>query len=122
LSITFFESITSAGLEKSICLCPIEDRRELDSSREGMLLGFSLGNDLLLVDYTGRLFRERKTMISAELTGILNRLDTTAETWQARLEKLKSGRLLGGSFAGCLPNQQQDRASVSRRLAGPGLS
>jgi hypothetical protein len=37
-------------------LCPIEDRRRLDSSREGMLHGFSLGSYLLLVDYTGRLF------------------------------------------------------------------
>lgn len=64
-----------------------------------MLQGFSLGNDLLLVDYTGRLFREGKSVISAELTGILNRLGTTAETWQARLEKLKSGRLLGRFFA-----------------------
>jgi hypothetical protein len=66
-------SNSSAGLEKSIWLCPIEDRRELDSSREGMLQGFSLGNYLLLVDYTGRLFRESKTVISSELTGILNR-------------------------------------------------
>jgi hypothetical protein len=64
-----------------------------------MLLGFSLGNYLLLVDYTGRLFREGKTVISAELTGILNRLGTTAESSQARLEKLKSGRLLGRFFA-----------------------
>ena len=88
LSTTFFGSNSSAGLEESICLCPIEDRRELDSSREEMLKGFSLGNDLLLVDYTGRLFRDGKTVISAELTGILNRLGTTVETWQARLEKL----------------------------------
>ncbi len=92
-------STASADLEESIWLCPIEDRREIDSPREGMLRGFSLGNYLLLVDYTGRLFREGKTAISAELTGILNRLGTTAEAWQARLEKLKSGRLLGRFFA-----------------------
>jgi hypothetical protein len=61
--------------------------------------GFSLGNYLLLVDYTGRLFREGKAATSAELTGILNRLGTTAESWQARLEKLKAGRLLGRFFA-----------------------
>ena len=64
-----------------------------------MLQGFSLEIDLLLVDYTGRLFREGKSVISAELTAILNRLGTTTETWQARLEKLKSGRLLGRFFA-----------------------
>ena len=64
-----------------------------------MLYGFSPGNYLLLVDYTGRLFREGKAAISAELAGILERLGTTAESWQARLEKLKSGRLLGRFFA-----------------------
>ena len=88
MSITFFGSNSSAGLEESIWLCPIEDRRELDSSREGMLQGFSLGTYLLPVDYTGRLFPEGKPAISAELIGILNRLGTTAESWQARLEKL----------------------------------
>ena len=38
---------------------------EAGFAREGMLEGFSLGNDLLLVDYTGRLFREGKAVISA---------------------------------------------------------
>jgi hypothetical protein len=64
-----------------------------------MLRGFSLGNYLLLVDYTARLFREGKTAISAELAGILERLGTTAESWRARLEKLKAGRQLGRFFA-----------------------
>jgi hypothetical protein len=51
-------SNSSAGLEESIWLCPIEDRHKLDSSRHGMLEGFSFGSYLLLVDYTGRLFRD----------------------------------------------------------------
>ncbi len=72
---------------------------ELDSTREGMLEGFSLGSHLLLVDYTGRLFREGKATISREVAGVLERLGTTAETWQARLEKLREGRLLGRFFA-----------------------
>jgi hypothetical protein len=33
-----------------------------------MLEGFSLGSYLLLVDYTGRLFRDGKAAISAELS------------------------------------------------------
>ena len=60
-------SNAAAGLEESIWLCPVEDRRKLDSSREGMLEGFSLGNYVLLVEYTGRLFRDGKAVISAEL-------------------------------------------------------
>ena len=92
-------SAASAGLEESIWLCPIEDRHRLDSSREGMLEGFSLGSYLALVDFTGRLFRDGKAVISAEVAGILARLGSSAERWQARLEKLKTGRLLGRFFA-----------------------
>ncbi len=56
-------SSAAAGLEGGLWLCPIEDRRRLGSPREGMLEGFSLGNYLLLVDYTGRLFREGKAVV-----------------------------------------------------------
>ena len=89
----------SAGLEESIWLCPIEDRSRVDSARRGMLEGFSLGSYLLLVEHTGRLFREGKVVISAELAGILQRLGSSADRWQARLEQLKKGRLLGRFFA-----------------------
>jgi antitoxin (DNA-binding transcriptional repressor) of toxin-antitoxin stability system len=77
-------ALLAAGLEESVWLCPIEDRRKIDSSREGMLEDFPLGSYLLLVDYTGRLFRDAKTVISSELTGILNRLGSTAESWRGK--------------------------------------
>ena len=64
-------SCAAGGLEDGIWLCPIEDRCRLDSPRPGMFEGLSIGNYLLLVDYTGRLFREGKARISAELVGIL---------------------------------------------------
>jgi Transposase IS200 like len=105
-------SAASAGLEEAHWLCPIEDRRRLDSSREGMVEGFSLGSYLLLVDYTGRLFREGKTTISREVAEILERIGTTAETWQARLEKLRKGRLLGRFFAA----SRQRLREVAERL------
>src|SRR3974390_2802613 len=92
-------SVAAAGLGETLWLCPIEDRRTVDSSREGMLEGFSLGKYLLLVDYTGRLFREGKAAISSELGAILERLGSSAENWQARLWKLAGGRLLGRFFA-----------------------
>ena len=41
-------SRAAGGLEESLWLCPIEDRRGLDSTREGMMQGFSLGSYLLL--------------------------------------------------------------------------
>ena len=92
-------SLASVGLEDSHWLCPIEDRRRLDSSREGMLEGFSLGSYLLLVDYTGRLYRDGKAVISREVTAILERLGSSAEIWQARLTRLSQGLLLGRFFA-----------------------
>ena len=92
-------SDASVGLEETIWLRPIEDRRALDSSREGMLEGFSLGTYLVPVDYTGRLFRDGQALISAELSGILERLGSSVERWRARLEKLRGGRLLGRFFA-----------------------
>ena len=72
-------STAAAGLEEGLWLCPIEDRRRLDSSREGMLEGFSLGNYVLLVEYTGRLFREGKAVISGEMAGVFERLGSNAE-------------------------------------------
>jgi hypothetical protein len=90
---------SAAGLEESHWLCPIEDRRRLDSTREGMIEGFSLGSYLQLVDYTARLYRAGKASLSREAAAILDRLGSSAENWHARLEKLRQGRLLGRFFA-----------------------
>jgi hypothetical protein len=48
----------------------LDHRAKIDSSSEGMLEDFSLRSHLLLVDYTSRLFRDAKAVISSELTGI----------------------------------------------------
>jgi len=49
--------------------------------------------------FTGRSFREGKAAISREVAGILERLGTTAENWQARMEKLSEGRFFGRFIA-----------------------
>ncbi len=77
-----------------------------------MLEGLSLGNYLLVLDYSGRLFRDGKAAISREVAEIMERLGTTAETWQARLEKLSKGRLLGRFFAA----SRQRLRDVAQRL------
>ncbi len=102
----------SSGLEESLWLCPIEDRRGVDSAREGMLAGFTLGNYLLLVDYSGRLFREGKASISRELSAVFTRLGSDAESWHSRLLKLNAGRLLGRFFAA----SRQRLREVAERL------
>jgi hypothetical protein len=68
-------------LEDSLWLCPIEGRRWLDSSREGMLEGSSPTSDRLLVDYSGRFFRNGKVAISAELSAISGWIERSAEDW-----------------------------------------
>jgi len=86
-----------------------------------MIEGFSLGNYLLLVDYTGRLFREGKAAISRELAGIFERLGTMAETWQARLQKLTKGRLLGRFFAASRKRLQEVAGRLGlRRVSNLG--
>jgi hypothetical protein len=114
-------SRASSGIEESLWLCPIEDLRRLDASREGMIEGFSLGSYLLLVDYTGRLFREGKTAISRELAGNFDRLGTDAESWWARLEKLGRGRLPGRFFAATRDRVRQVATRLGvRHLANVG--
>jgi hypothetical protein len=54
---------------------------------------------ILLVDHTVRLFREGRARISAKLAGILDRIGSSAEEWQLRMEKLKNGRSFGRFFA-----------------------
>jgi hypothetical protein len=92
-------SRVAAGLEDSLWLCPTEACCGSDSTSEGMVQGFSLGNYDQLVDYTGRLFRQGKASISAELAGIFERLGCSAQYWQNRMEKLRDGQLLGRFFA-----------------------
>ena len=92
-------SNAAAGLEDSLWLCRIENRRSLDSSREGMIEGFPLRRCMLLVEFTGRLFHDGKTAISAELAGILEREGSSAENWWARIQKLSQGGLPGRFFA-----------------------
>jgi hypothetical protein len=92
-------SAAAQGLEEGLWLCPIEDRRRLDSRREGMLEGFSLGNYLLLVDFTARLYREGKATLSPAVAEILDRLGRSVDHWHTRLKTLSQGHPLGRFFA-----------------------
>jgi hypothetical protein len=92
-------SRASQQLEDALWLVPIEDRRRVDSTREGMLEGFTLGNYLMLVEATGRMLRDGKAAITAEATDILDRIGSSADAWTARMHRLRGARLLGRVFA-----------------------
>jgi len=85
----------SDRLERDLWLIPIEDRRKQGSLREGMREGFTLGQYLMLVDYTSRLVRDGKAAVTAEVESIFTRLGSSAESWGARMLKLSGARLLG---------------------------
>jgi len=89
-------SRAAGNLEQRHWLCPLEDRRRIDSDREGMFESCTLGSYLLLVDYSSRIWREGKARVSPEVAGIFERLQTSAEFWDARLKQmLKRDRLYG---------------------------
>jgi hypothetical protein len=114
-------SAAVSGLEEGHWLCPIEDRRRLDSAREGMIEGLSLGQYLLVVDETARLFREGKAVVSRAAAEILDRLGGGAASWQARLKALSEGRLLGRFFASSRQRLREIGARVGlRRVANLG--
>jgi hypothetical protein len=70
-----------------------------------------------LVDYTGRLFREGKVSISADLAGIFQRLGYRAQSWQIQIEKLRGDRLLGRFFAASRAKLREIRERLGvRRL------
>ena len=100
-------SRAAEALEEALWLVPIEDRRRLDSKREGMLECLPLGSYLMLVEYTGRRLRDGKAVISAEVTDILARLGSTADDWQSRIEQLQGGRLIGNFLASSQDRLQQ---------------
>ena len=89
----------SDGVEGGLWLIPIEDRRKQGALREGMREGFTLGQYLMLVDYTSRLVRDGKASVSAEVENIFTRLGSSAESWGARLLKLSGPRLIGRFLA-----------------------
>ena len=96
-------SQAAGNIDQDHWLLPIEDRRQHTnaqpaSKREGMLDSFSLGSYLLLVDYTGRLFRTGKARIDNGVSEIFQRFGTSQEIWGDRMKKMLSSRVLYGRF------------------------
>ena len=111
----------SGGLEDELWLVPIEDRRERGALREGMRSGFTLGQYLMLVEYTGRMLREGKAAISSEVADIFSRLGCTPETWGVRMNKLTGGRMLGRFIAASRERLRQLASKLNvRHLANVG--
>jgi hypothetical protein len=96
----------------SFWLTPLEDRRERAGQRDGqraetesraragIFSNVNLASYLRLLDWSARLNRPGKTRLPPEVAGILDRLGSSSDQWQARLEKLRqSDRIFGVVFA-----------------------
>jgi REP element-mobilizing transposase RayT len=106
----------AGAFEEDHWLVPLQDRRQITGSRrgpvrEGMLNSFSLGSYLLLVEYTGRLFRNGKARISDGVKDVLDRLGTSVEFWGERIKKMMVSRDLRGCCFGCKPESLTDFAA-----------
>jgi len=105
-------------LEQSHWLCPLQDRKTsgtvcAGAAREGMLPGFSLSSYLELVDWTARLCRTGKARITQEVAGIMNRLGTSPEYWQAHLQHLLGKTRWLGSY--CATSTERLKAIATNR-------
>ncbi|MFN7889233.1 MAG: hypothetical protein ACK5OC_02980, partial [Pirellula sp.] len=78
----------SGDIEDSLWLVPIEDRQRQGSLRKGIVEGFTLGQYLLLVDYTSRMFARGRR--------------SSRVSWQASLSDFKVALRFGVSVSsGC---------------------
>ena len=83
-----------------------------------MLETFSLGSYLLLVEYTGRLWRNGKANMSAGLKEIFDRIDSSAELWTERIQRMmQAGSLRGCFFAATKESLQEFAANRGKRTA-----
>jgi REP element-mobilizing transposase RayT len=99
-------------IEQSHWLCPLQDRRGQGAMREGMLPAFSLSAYLELVDWTARLCRTGKARLSQEVAGIMDRLGTSVEYWQAQMTSLFTKTQLFGCYAA---SRVESLRAVARR-------
>jgi hypothetical protein len=86
--------------DESFWLVPIEDCREHGGKRAGVSPHMNLAGYLQLLDWSSRLLRRGKARVPTEVAGILDRLGSSPDFWQHRLEKLRDrSRIFGSVFA-----------------------
>jgi hypothetical protein len=85
---TAIDSSDCEGIEDGNWLCPIDDRRHCGGHQVGLIPGLSLGDYLLIFDFTGRLLRKEETSVNPRVHEILQRVGTTTVAWSATLEVL----------------------------------
>lgn len=92
--------LASAGLEDNLWLVPIEDRRRFGASVEGMLEGFTLGNYLMLVEFTHQARRSEYSSSQKRVdSSIFDRLGIDPNSWLDQEKRLTTGNWFGRFLA-----------------------
>ncbi len=76
-------------IDESHWLVPIQDCRERGVTRAGISPTMTLRSYLELLDWSSRLNRPGKARISRAAAGILERLGTSTDRWEARLHSIQ---------------------------------
>jgi hypothetical protein len=100
-------TIKLASLETKCWLMPIEDSADFKEIRKGIIDRITVGHYFLLVDLTGRYFREGKASIDGEAACIFERLEMTAEEWISQQERLSSHRTFGQYYSTSIKRLQK---------------
>jgi hypothetical protein len=88
----------SGDIEDSLWLVPLEDRQRQGLLRKDIMEGVTLDQYLMLVDYTSRVVRKGKAVLSSGLADIFERLQSTAESWSQRFKRLHEKTWVGPLF------------------------
>ncbi len=96
-------------------LCPIEDRSRRGAKRVGMLDGLSLTGYLKLLDWSSRLLRSGKKVVSRAAAPLLERLRIDADHWETTLRRFFSGEKLVGNFFGSATRLQEAATATGRQ-------
>jgi hypothetical protein len=110
------------GQEEGLWLAPVNDRREAQAGRVGLVSGFTLSCYLRLVDAAGRLERDGKGSLPADAASIFARLGLEGSRWRETLADLHRPRLparLGRLRSRTTPSRRwpSPRSSRPARLA-----
>ncbi|SIO28058.1 hypothetical protein SAMN05444166_3448 [Singulisphaera sp. GP187] len=104
------------GQEEGLWLAPLNDRRESEPGRVGLVSGFTLSCYLRLVDAASRLSRDGKASLPAEATSIFVRIGLDSSCWREAFEELHRPR--PASRLGRL----RSHSTPSRRFLSPRSS
>lgn len=110
--------------DEDFWLIPLRDNHRSDGGRHGISTVLDLRSYLQLLDWSGRLGRPGKAKTPRDVKGILERIGSQQEVWEARLTKLQNQDQIAGVMIATSPSSLQQvkaQRGISKltNVAGP---